>query len=258
MTNHLTTIQAPVITIKNNEAFANSRDVAEFFGKRHGNVLRDIDDLLTSMDDSSDLSSRWFRAVDYQSSTGNSAMRTYAAYDMTRDGFTLLVMGYTGKEAMQFKLRYIEEFNRMEAKLKDQTPALPDFSNPADAARAWAAEYEARQLLEHKVEQDTPKVHAYERFLDGNSTFNATQVAAALGLKSAQFMNTQLKRLGIIKKVGGAWFIRAAYASKGWRDTRFCETARAGHRPQLRWTARGVEKLADILNTSCDYCLLTH
>jgi len=111
--------------------------VAAYFGKRHGNVLRDIDDLLTGMNDSSDLSSRWFRAADYQTSTGNSAVRTYAAYDMTRQGFTLLAMRFTGKKALRFQIRYIEEFERMEAKLKAQTPALPNFSNPAEAARAW-------------------------------------------------------------------------------------------------------------------------
>ncbi|SIT09208.1 phage regulatory protein, rha family [Thalassospira xiamenensis M-5 = DSM 17429] len=49
--------------------------------------------------------------------------QTYRSWDMTKDGFTLLVMGYTGKKTMQFKLRYIEEFNRMEAKLKEQANA---------------------------------------------------------------------------------------------------------------------------------------
>ncbi|MEE3047534.1 MAG: Rha family transcriptional regulator [Pseudomonadota bacterium] len=171
----------PVVTIKNNEVFANSRDVAAYFGKRHGNVLRDIDDLLTGMNDSSDLSSRWFRAADYQTSTGNSAVRTYAAYDMTKDGFTLLVMSYTGKKALQFKLRYIDEFNRMEAQLKAQAPALPDFSNPAEAARAWAAEYEQKLLItkerdeavkERDVAHQTigKHTHTIARFTLGNAT----------------------------------------------------------------------------------------
>lgn len=53
-------------------------------------------------------------------------------------------MGYTGQKAMQFKLRYIEEFDRMEETLKNQQVALPNFSNPAEAARAWAVEYEQK------------------------------------------------------------------------------------------------------------------
>lgn len=46
--------------------------------------------------------------------------QTYRSFDMTRDGFTLLAMGLTGKKALQFKLRYIEQFNAMEAELKAQ------------------------------------------------------------------------------------------------------------------------------------------
>ena len=42
-------------------------------------------------------------------------------YEITRDGFTLLAMGFTGKKAMQFKIKYIAAFNEMEAKLKDLT-----------------------------------------------------------------------------------------------------------------------------------------
>ncbi|WP_258549008.1 Rha family transcriptional regulator [Thalassospira profundimaris] len=56
-------------------------------------------------------------------------------FNMTKDGFTFLVMGFNGAQAALFKERYIEEFNRMEAQLKAQSLALPDFLNPAEAAR---------------------------------------------------------------------------------------------------------------------------
>ena len=56
---------------------------------------------------------------------------------MTRDGFSLLAMGWTGAKALAFKVTYIDRFNAMEAALKAPAqPALPDFSNPALAARA--------------------------------------------------------------------------------------------------------------------------
>lgn len=131
--------QSPIVSINDNEAFANSRDVAEFFGKRHAHVLRDIRDTLRPDLGSVDFC-QMFKQVPYTDPTG----RTLMSVDMNKDGFTLLVFGYTGKKAMQFKLRYVEEFNRMEAELKDQAPALPDFTNPAEAARAWAAEYEQK------------------------------------------------------------------------------------------------------------------
>ncbi len=61
--------------------------------------------------------------------------RQSRTYEMTRDGFTPLAMGFTGKTALAFKVRYIEEFNRMEAQLKmPQAPQLPNFMDPGEAA----------------------------------------------------------------------------------------------------------------------------
>ncbi|AJD53576.1 putative phage-encoded protein-like protein [Thalassospira xiamenensis M-5 = DSM 17429] len=118
---HSTTNTAPIVTLKDNQAFANSRDVAEFFGKRHDNVLYDVEKLVMQVrrpEISGDL--RMFFPKPYVNPQNK---QTYRSWDMTKDGFTLLVMGYTGKKTMQFKLRYIEEFNRMEAKLKEQANA---------------------------------------------------------------------------------------------------------------------------------------
>jgi Rha family phage regulatory protein len=88
----------------------NSRDVAEVFGKRHFHVLRDIEALKLTPD----LDAAWFRPTGYVDDAG----RTLPAYDMTRDGFTLLVMGWTGPRAMKFKVAYIQAFNAMEARLR--------------------------------------------------------------------------------------------------------------------------------------------
>jgi anti-repressor protein len=77
--------------------------VAEAFGKRHDHVLRDIDTILTSPN----LGPLWFRSVDYLDAKGESRR----AFDLTRQGFTLLVMGWTGERAMAFKVRYIEAFD---------------------------------------------------------------------------------------------------------------------------------------------------
>lgn len=101
------------ITGKKNEEVltTTSRDVAEVFGKEHKNVLRDIETLQCSEN---------FRKLNFELSEykvdGNN--KTYHEYIMTRDGFTLLVMGYTGEKAMQFKEAYIKAFNEMEKELK--------------------------------------------------------------------------------------------------------------------------------------------
>ena len=89
--------------------------LAERFGKRHADVLRDVDNLLKSLTDA-DL--RWLKPSRYVDEKGE----TRRSFDLTRDGFTLLVMGWTGERALQFKVRYIEAFNKMELALKSGQP----------------------------------------------------------------------------------------------------------------------------------------
>lgn len=105
-----TTTNTPIVSIKNNTVVANSRNVAPYFGKEHFNVLQDIDKLIKQ------------GVLDFQETpyVHEQNGQTYRSFDMTRDGFTILAMGFTGKKALQFKLRYIEQFNAMEAELKAQ------------------------------------------------------------------------------------------------------------------------------------------
>lgn len=109
-----------------------SRNVAEVFGKEHKNVLRDIENIISQLSEgqSSDLSSGLnkpfvggevvvsglFVSSVYKTEPNG---RDYPEYLITRDGLTLLVMGYTGEKAMMFKLAYIKRFNEMEAKLRE-------------------------------------------------------------------------------------------------------------------------------------------
>ena len=87
-----------------------SLDVAETFGKEHKNVLRDIRELGCS---------EKFNRLNFEPISYTDTMnRKQDAVAMTRDGFTLLVMGYTGELAMKFKEGYIKQFNAMEAALR--------------------------------------------------------------------------------------------------------------------------------------------
>lgn len=106
----------PAVYTRNGTAYASSRDVAAFFEKQHKNVVRDIRVLI---EDAPSIGLN-FEPVDYRDAKGE----LRPAYEMTRDGFTLLAMGFTGKTALAFKVRYIEEFNRMEAQLK--APVQPN------------------------------------------------------------------------------------------------------------------------------------
>lgn len=95
----------PIVTIKNAQAVTTSRDVAEFFGKEHFNILKAI----RGLDMPSDLKSSFF----HPATLLDHYQREIDGFEMTRDGFTLLAMGFTGK-----KVKYIAQFNAMEERLQ--------------------------------------------------------------------------------------------------------------------------------------------
>ncbi|MBS3895149.1 Rha family transcriptional regulator, partial [Serratia marcescens] len=108
----------PNVFIHNGKAVTTSQSVAEYFSKRHDNVIQKI----KSLDCSSEFTDLNFQVSEYTDSTG----RKLPMYEMTKDGFVFLVMGFTGKKAAQFKEAYIAEFNRMENELyRDMTQASP-------------------------------------------------------------------------------------------------------------------------------------
>lgn len=114
---------APTIAVVDGKPTTLSTDVARHFGKRHDDVLRAIRNLLPQLN--ADHARNFAEMVIEVEITGArnfaETCRKSPAYRLTRDGFTLLAMGFTGKKALAFKLAYIDAFNKMEAEL--QKPA---------------------------------------------------------------------------------------------------------------------------------------
>ena len=94
---------------KEDAAVVTSLDIAETFGKRHADVLRDI----KALECSKEFTQRNFALTSYKDASGKSNKK----YLLTKDGFTMLVMGYTGEKSMKFKEGYIRQFNAMEKAL---------------------------------------------------------------------------------------------------------------------------------------------
>lgn len=103
-------INTDLVEIKGGKPVTTSLKVAEVFEKQHFNVVRDIKNLGVSPE----FNLFNFEEIEYEDSRN----RKYKAYAMTQDGFTMLAMGYTGRQAIQFKEAYIAEFNRMRVKLE--------------------------------------------------------------------------------------------------------------------------------------------
>lgn len=102
----------PIVFEKDGQALTTSREVADYFGKAHRGVMRDIRNVLEQLNESpegKEFNQHNFVPIKYRDERG----REQPAYTLTRDGFTLLAMGFTGAKAMQFKVAYINAFNRM-------------------------------------------------------------------------------------------------------------------------------------------------
>ncbi|WP_300709708.1 Rha family transcriptional regulator [uncultured Desulfovibrio sp.] len=119
-----------------------SQQVAAAFGKEHKNVMRDIREIMDKCSES--FNALNFELVTYKDAKGEER----PMYLLTKDGLMMVTMGYTTSEAMRVKEAYIARFNEMEERLRGDSPAIPDFQNPALAARAWAEQYERRQIAE--------------------------------------------------------------------------------------------------------------
>lgn len=106
------------VFIQNDQIKTDSQKVAKVFGKLHKNVLRAIENLKAECDP--DFYQLNFEPVIIEYSNGKGGIQQAPAYNLTKDGFTLLVMGFIGKQAFQFKVDYIKAFNQMATLLHNQ------------------------------------------------------------------------------------------------------------------------------------------
>lgn len=149
-----------------------SLDVANTFEKEHKNVLKDIREL--------ECSEEFGRLNFEQSSYINSQNKSQPMYYMSRDGFTLLVMGYTGEKAMRFKEAYIRQFNSMEKVL---------IGKMREREKGIAVRQALTNALQLSQENERMHGHAY-------STYTNIVYKAVFG-KDAKHLREEL---GIAKK----------------------------------------------------------
>lgn len=103
-----------LVTIRGQEVVCTSLQIAEKFEKRHADVIRAIENLLKN--DSTQNCAQCFKESMYKDNTGKSNKMYY----INRDGFTFLVMGFTGRKANEWKWNYIKAFNKMESIISEQ------------------------------------------------------------------------------------------------------------------------------------------
>lgn len=134
-----------ILSTQNGEPVASSRQIAESFGKEHKDVLRAIENIKAQ---NCALASMFFETT-YTAGTG----KAYPMYLMNRDGFTLLAMGFTGKAALEWKLKYIAAFNEMEKQLAQR----PQLSRAELMAQALIAAHDELEHKDRQIAELTPK-----------------------------------------------------------------------------------------------------
>ena len=219
----------------------NSRAVARCFGKEHRNVLRDIGEII-HRSDLSDVDIAWFFETQTQHPTITD--RFDRSFDMTRDGFSLLVMGWTGAKALRFKVAYIEEFNRMEAALRNvsASPTI-DVNDPA-ALRHLLIDYSERVIqLQAENAELAPKAAALVRISKKEGESTLRQASKELfGRANAIF--PVLAEIGWLYRSNATW---CPYQTKmpHYLVVREVECSDGKSRPQTLITPTGRAKLAE-------------
>ncbi|MBN4770421.1 Rha family phage regulatory protein [Escherichia coli] len=174
----LPTISQPEIAIVDGQAVTSSLAVADFFSKRHDDVLKKI----RTLECSASFTARNFSVSDYTDCTG----RKLPCYQITRDGFAFLAMGFTGKRAAQFKEAYINAFNQMEKQLSK--PSVPsDVAHNASVLYSYISSIHQvwlQQLYPMLEKAESPlAVSLYDRINDAaflarliHSSLNSSEV----------------------------------------------------------------------------------
>jgi len=138
----------PVIEMLDGKATTTSAEVARVFDKQHKNVLRDIEKMLPDLVPHHKLNFEP-TVVTRENPSGGAPIKS-KAYRITRDGFVLLAMGFSGKKALAFKQAYLQAFNQMEAAL---TERIDEDESPLEAPQRFhrLREDDLRQVTTHRA-----------------------------------------------------------------------------------------------------------
>ena len=166
---------------KEEKTVVSSLDVAETFKKEHKHVLEDVRRISDNLDTAE--FSALFYETEYKASNG----KKNPMYLMNRDGFTLLVMGYTGEKAMKFKLAYIKQFNAMEKALQGKL---------IEREKGIAVRQSLTKALQQSTENERMHGHAYSTYT--NCIYkvlfgkNAKQLREELGISEKENLRDYL------------------------------------------------------------------
>ena len=222
-----------------------SLEIARLTGKPHNDVLKAIRNMEPAWEK---VNGGKFSRVEYKDAKGE--MRP--CFELTKTECLYIATKFNDEARAKLVLRWEE----LEKKQRTTMTALPDFADPAAAARAWAEQYEARQIeqkradaaeqqvyaLSEEIASMQPKVSYYDMILNNQSTVLTTQIALDYGM-SAKALNKILHEKGIQHKVGDQWILYAPYLAQGYMHSKPVEITHANGNKSIKfhseWTQKG-------------------
>ena len=214
-----------ILSTQNGEPVASSRQIAENFGKEHKTVLRSIEELAAQ--------NCAAKSMFYETTYENRG-KQYPMYLMNRDGFSLLVMGFTGKAALEWKLKYIAAFNAMEKKLEQR----PQLSRSELMAQALIAAHEELEEKDKQIAELTPDAEFARAVCVGKNCRTTTSLSKDYGL-SAEKLNSILHGLKIQYKTSdGQWVLYTKYCGKGYTKNR--KSTPFQHKSTGKWETKNT------------------
>lgn len=197
-----------ILSTQNGEPVVSSRQIAENFDKNHRDVLRAVDNLKEHV--------RNFAQMFFEGTDQDSYGREQRAYLMNRDGFTLLAMGFTGKAALEWKLKYIAAFNEMEKKLTEQ----PQLTRSQLLATALIAAHEELEEKDKRIAELTPDAEFARAVCIADNCRTATSIAKDYGLTAEKLNKLLYSQRVQYKDSDGQWVLYKPYQGKGYTKNR--------------------------------------
>lgn len=180
MSKELTSLEKDLklVDVVNNQIVVSSLQIAERFEKEHRNVVRDIENIIVQMGMlKNEHTQEMFKETTYIHEQNK---QIYKMYLMNRDGFSLLVMGFNGKNALEWKLKYIEAFNSMEQRLK-----LIEQQELGRLIERMKGK-EVRRTLTDAIKENVPET-PHKRFMYKNFTDLAYKTVFGMNTKQMRY-----------------------------------------------------------------------
>ena len=189
-------------TINTNAQTMSSREIAMLTDKEHKNVKRDIEVMLQQLNKD---------ALSFERTYFDSQNRKQTEFVLDQELTLTLVSGYK----VDLRNKIIKRWQELEAQQQSNMLVLPNFTDPAEAAIAWATEYKAKQLALKQLEVAKPKVEFVDKFVERGTNRNITAVAKELGVTAIK-LGKWLRAKGYMNKATDKQVWNKEFIDKGY------------------------------------------